>query len=139
MLELGSARDLTWPRWQELSNRVELPCSLDTYLGQRGPLMVHPDSRRRYHRFHFRVAAILSYEGIDYAGFTKDISRMGMGIYSPIQLFPCDVVSLYLPDREPIQVEVTRCLRIQSRCYECGVVFGRVGTITQSKEKNDLP
>ena len=127
MLEIGHTRAVTEASWSRLPSRVQLPVSQEEFFALRGPLPVHPESRRRFHRFYLRGLAILRYQGHEYAGYAKDISRMGLGFYSPIQLFPCDEVTILMPEREPILAEVTRCLRIGNACYECGTVFARAG------------
>ena len=133
MLDVSPSREVVRRRWEQLQVRVTLPCSPDEYFSQRGPLVVHPDSRRRFHRFHFRCVAIIHYQDVEYAGYAKDISRMGMGLYAPVQLFPCDSVVLHVPDRDPIEAEVTRCRRLGEACYEFGTVFCRVEVDSNTK------
>ena len=125
MLEVGHTRTVTEESWNRLPSRVQLPVDPEEFFAPRGPLPVHPESRRRFHRFYLRGLTILTYQGHEYAGYTRDISRMGLGFYSPIQLFPCDTVVVLMPEKEPIQAEVTRCLRIGDACYEIGTVFAR--------------
>ena len=92
-------------------------------MSRSGPYEVMPDSRRSYHRFFLRGIAVLRYGGIEYAGYSKDLSRMGIGFYSPIQLYPGDLLSIEVPGKEVLNLEVTRCVRIRERCYECGSHF----------------
>ena len=94
MLEVGHTRTVTEESWNRLPSRVQLPVDPEEFFAPRGPLPVHPESRR-------------------------------LGFYSPIQLFPCDTVVVLMPEKEPIQAEVTRCLRIGDACYEIGTVFAR--------------
>ena len=109
--------------WSRLTERADLPCSPDQYFDPAGPLPSCTDSRRRFHRIHLRSVAIIWRQGKALAGYSRDVSRMGVGFYSPVQLFPGDTVSFGLPGKPPICLEITRCVRRRQRCYECGSVF----------------
>ena len=123
MLELGDSKELTTEFWNSLPIRADLPCSPDKYLDKSGPLGVLRESRRGYHRFYLRTIALLRCDGNEYAAYCKDLSRMGIGFFSPVQLFPGDVISLEIPGNKPLRLEVARCIRIRERCYECGSQF----------------
>ena len=123
MLELHHSKKMTEEFWNSLPMRADLPCSPDQYLSKEGPYEVLPGSRRGYHRFYFRGIAVLRYGGTDYAGYCKDLSRLGIGLYSPIQLYPGDTLLMEVPGKDPLKLEVMRCVRIRERCYECGSRF----------------
>ena len=121
---------------------LQLPRSWDEFLsvaGESAP--VHPDTRRRYQRRHFRFkAGLLHRQTIPavprekrwHQVFVKDISRGGLAFYHSKQLFPRERMRLLLPDstverlmpdRVKCIIEVTRCRRIQDCCYEIGASF----------------
>ncbi|MCA9235706.1 MAG: PilZ domain-containing protein [Planctomycetales bacterium] len=81
------------------------------------------DSRRKYHRFHLREQAVLRYAAGTFAVYTKDVSRMGMGVMVPEQLFPCDEFELLMPGEQWISLIVRRCRRVQEECYDVGAEF----------------
>ena len=124
MLDLGNTRELIEYHWNSLSLRSELPGSEKEYWNRSGPVQVQVDTQRRYNRIYLRGIGILHCEERDLAVFVKDLSRMGIGFYSPVQLFPCDCVGLQLPGKKLLDLQITRCLRIRDRCFECGSVFG---------------
>ncbi len=128
MLDLRNSRELIEYHWQSLDVRAELPCSKKEYWDRSGPMCVQTHSQRRYHRYYLREMGIVHRQGQDLAIYAKDVSRMGIGFYSPIQLFPCDWVQLQLPGKKPLSLQVTRCLRIRDRCFECGTVYGSIAT-----------
>ena len=109
--------------WSRLAERADLPCSPDEYFDNTGPLPTVVDSRRRFHRIYLRSVAVIWDGERPLAGYARDVSRLGAGFYSPVQLFPGDVVAFGLPGKPPISVEITRCIRRRQRCYECGSVF----------------
>ena len=109
--------------WQSLIQKASLPCNKHEYWDQQGPMQVICDSRRRYHRFFFRGKAIAYTNQGDFAVYLKDLSRMGIGFYSPAQLFPCDEIQLELPERKHLTLRITRCTRLKNGCFDCGSVF----------------
>ena len=124
MLDLRNTRELIECHWNSLSLRSELPCSEEEYWNQSGPVKVQVDTQRRYNRTYLRGIGILHCKEQDLAVFVKDLSRMGIGFYSPVQLFPCDRVELQIPGKILLNLKIVRCLRIRDRCFECGSVFG---------------
>ena len=124
MLDLRNTRELIEYHWNSLGPRPELPCSEKEYWNQSGPMRVHADTQRRYNRTYLRGIGILHGKERNLAIFVKDLSRMGIGFYSPVQLFPCDWVELQLSGKKLLNLQITRCLRIRDRCFECGSVFG---------------
>ena len=85
-------------------------------------MRVQADSQRRYNRTYLRGIGILHCEEQDLAVYLKDLSRMGVGFYSPVQLFPGDWVELQLTGKKLLKLQITRCLRIRDRCFDCGSV-----------------
>ncbi len=90
MLDLRNSRALIEYLWNSLDLRPELPCSEKEYWNQSGLMRVHANTQRRYNRTYLRGIGILHWKERDLAVFVKDLSRMGIGFYSPVQLFPCD-------------------------------------------------
>lgn len=124
MLDLCNSRELIEQQWKSLDLRPELPGKEgEEYWDQSGPMRIHSESQRRYNRFYLRGIGIVHYQQQDLAVYVKDLSRMGVGFYSPVQLFPCDSVELQLPGQRTLRLQITRCLRIQERCFDCGTVF----------------
>jgi len=123
MLDLRNSRELIESHWNSLDLRAELPCAEKEYWDRSGPMRVQSDSQRRYHRYYLREIGVVHRDGQDLAVYAKDVSRMGVGFYSPIQLFPCDWVELQLPGKKTLTLQITRCLRIRARCFECGTVY----------------
>lgn len=123
MLDLGNSRELVEQQWQSLDLRAELPCSKREYWDHSGPMRVQTESQRRYHRYYLREIGVVTHKELDLAVYAKDVSRMGVGFFSPIQLFPCDRVELHLPGKKSLTLQITRCMRIRERCFECGTVY----------------
>ena len=54
--------------------------------------------------------------------YTADFSRGGCGFISAIQIFPTERIRLILPTFW-IQLEIVRCRKLGSKCYEVGGVL----------------
>ena len=125
MLDISDVGQVIDESWDVLSSPVELPEEWTDFFDHHGPTSGDFDESRGYHRFHLRGKAILKRNGAHYGIFTKDISRTGMGFYCGEQLFPCENVSLWLPNGTNPEMAIVRCLRIKENCYECGAIFVR--------------
>lgn len=123
MLGLAHEFELSESTWDDLPSRAELPCAPEEFFEPAGAATLHGDSRRQYHRFYLRERAFMLRRDDLFAVYTKDASRKGIGLISPIQLFPRDLVKLVLPEFGTITLSVRRCRRIAPMCYDCGTVF----------------
>ena len=137
MLGICDSRTISEDVWEMLSSKALLPCSREAFFAYTGATPIQERSERRYHRFHLRSRAILYCGGCYHAIYTKDLSRMGVGFYSPVQLFPQDPITLWLPQKQPLELHVSRCRRVGKSCYECGSLF-RVGTRKKESQKTYL-
>jgi hypothetical protein len=93
------------------------------FMEPRGPMPIHYDNQRSYHRHYLRGKALLK-QGTTLLGiYAKDVSRKGIGFLSPMQLLPLEQVQMKLPDGTQLNLQITRCHRIEAECYECGAKF----------------
>ncbi len=123
MLGISHETKLSVQLWKSLPSRASLPCPLEEFLdiqiGQRAVF----NSKRLHARKPLRTAAIaLLADGL-HACYVKDISRMGVGFYAPINLLPKKIVRLWLPNGKILQLSITRCRRRCDNCFECGGTF----------------
>jgi PilZ domain len=105
---------------------VQLPESMSAgFLTKQGPMPVHHDenNKRGFHRHYMRGKAILTRGEKTFGTYTKDISRKGIGLLSPVQLLPMERVALFLSNGSTLHLEVTRCRRVEKNCYDCGAKF----------------
>lgn len=123
MLDISIQTTLMDRFWKATPSKAELPTDQDEFFSRRGPTTACPMSDRGFQRYYFRGKAILQLGDVCHAVYTNDVSRTGIGLYSPVQLFPCDKVTLVLPTRDEVVLQVTRCRRVADRCYDCGSVF----------------
>lgn len=70
-----------------------------------------------------RVQAILRYEEHWYGIFMGDISDLGVGFYSPVQLFPTDLLTICLPDRRTLDLVTEHCVCHANNCCRCGATL----------------
>lgn len=120
MLDLGHAAEIG-DLWESIASRAALPTPPDEFFGKSGPKQ--PDRRRAYERHYLRCQAILRRECEDHAIYLKDCSRTGMGLVSPVQLFPRERIQLWMTPQRSYSLEVVRCRRASAQCYECGTIF----------------
>lgn len=123
MLERRNERSVMERMWESAGAKVRLPETLHQgFFAPQGPLPTHFENKRQYHRYYMRGKAVLK-RGDEVLGtYTKDVSRQGVGFYSPVQLLPKERVQLRLPSVE-LSLEVTRCRRVDKECFECGARF----------------
>lgn len=123
MLGGGDQLQLTVPAWDSISARARLPQGVEEYHDKQGPMPVMPDSRRNFHRIYLRTPAVLLYHGQFLAGYLSDVSRSGVGLYSPVQLLPVSDIQVWLADGQTLRLRTKNCLRIEERCYRCGAEY----------------
>ncbi|MEX2316456.1 MAG: PilZ domain-containing protein [Pirellulales bacterium] len=123
MLDRGDATSVIDDAWDAVEQKTRLPEQLEAFLASRGPTPLHFDSRRAFHRFFMRNKAILERRESRFAVYTKDISRQGIGILTPVQLLPKERVQLRLANGTDYSLEIARCRRVDVGCYECGTRF----------------
>ncbi len=126
----------------QLRCNIDLPEDWDDFFRESG--MMPPGGRhdqRRHVRMHMRVRAGLEYRQTApvlprtpewHQVYLRDISRGGLAFVHSEQLFPLERMRMVLPDeriaavlpgRVECIVEVSRCTRIQGRCYIVGAHF----------------
>jgi len=81
------------------------------------------DSRRRYCRVLARGRALAIRGTERYGVITTDVSPIGIGFFSPIQLLPKEVIVLCFEPAEQIVLEIRRCARTENKTYSCGGNF----------------
>ena len=109
--------------WDAVALKTDLPEDFESFRAARGPAPLAFDTRRAYRRFFLRNKAILETGDVSLAIYTKDVSRQGIGVLTPVQLLPKTKVRLRLPAGDIYQLEIARCRRIAAGCYECGTRF----------------
>ena len=109
--------------WQMAESRAMLPDIPEDFFSARGPTPDAANCRRSYKRYFMRSKAVMQCEGQTHAAYLLDLSRCGVGLLSPVQLFPRQRVELWLMDDRRCTVEIARCRRRAAGCYECGCIF----------------
>ncbi len=122
MLGLSDAKTLT-TTWDQIHSKASLPTSATEFFCLRGPLPDAGECRRAHERYFLRTKAILKRRGEWHAIYLQDCSRTGVGIISPVQLFPSERVQIWIPDNPRYMLQIVRCRRIKSQSYECGTIF----------------
>lgn len=125
MLDIRDSNSMIDDVWSVAMRRTKIPASWTDFFDQQGPAPIEFNNARAYHRFYLRTKAVVVVGAQHLAGYTKDVSRLGMGVYVPIQLFPRQRIRVWVPEGRDYQMTVTRCLRIGPDCYECGANFAR--------------
>ena len=126
MLDLSNDPGVSRFDWEAVELKTCLPSEWGDFFDRRGPSPIHPECHRRFTRQYLRSRAILCRPDGSLLGvYTGDVSRSGLRILSPVQLFPKDRCRLQLPSTAELLIEIVRCRRFESQCYECGAVFGK--------------
>lgn len=109
--------------WDATESTAILPTSAEEFFAATGPVRERTNSRRAHERHHLRCRAIVKCDCLAHAVYLQDCSRMGIGLLSPVQLFPRQRIQLWMDDQRSYQLEIARCRRLGPKCYECGTVF----------------
>jgi hypothetical protein len=123
MLDLIDATTLTEQSWQELASRAELPFSWQEYVAGAGTVQTLPEDVRKFCRVALRSIAIVFVDDEAHAAYAKDVSKVGMGFYSPVNLLPRTFIHIWVPGHSLLRARVSRCRRLGERCFECGGLF----------------
>lgn len=123
MLDQIADDNLSEKLWHATPSRALLPCDEEEYFSARGVAGSICEVRRQFHRMHMRETAILLRGAERHGVYTQDVSPMGIGFLSPVQVFPRERIRLVLSDGAKVDLELRRCRRIDAQCYECGAVY----------------
>lgn len=130
MLACGDDRSVTAFDWDALVHKTSLPPEWCDFFARRGDVPRHPECQRRYARRYLRSQAILRRpDGVELGVYTGDLSRSGLRLLTPVQLYPADRCRLRMPGGEELSLEIVRCRRFAPQCYECGAQFTRCGEL----------
>ena len=115
---------------------IQLPRQWADYLDERGELPTFRGDPRTNQRLRVRVHGALWFESgpaflnrpaTPVGIYTRDFSRQGAGLLSPLQLYPTETIRLILPTFW-VRMCVMRARRLTAACYEIG---------TQLTERHD--
>jgi hypothetical protein len=120
---VGSDRNMIAEAWENADLTAQLPGSIVSFMTKQGPVPVYHDEKRSFHRHYMRGKAILKRGDMTLGVYTKDVSRQGIGLLSPVQLLPLERVVLTLPNGSTQQLELARCHRVGKDCFDCGTRF----------------
>ena len=109
--------------WNSASAHAALPKPSEDFFAEYGATSVAENTRRRYRRMRVRGRAI-AYRGSDqYGVFTNDVSPVGIGFFSPVQLLPKEEIEIFFEEFQQLQVEIRRVVRTDQQCFFCGGEF----------------
>jgi hypothetical protein len=120
MLDLSHATDIG-EIWASLPVPAELPAPAEEFFSKAG--QKRQVEQREFERHYLRCQAIMRRECNQHAVYMKDCSRAGMGLISPVQIFPREQIQIWMNPQRSYALEVIRCRRIHANCYECGTIF----------------
>ena len=99
---------------------VELPPEWSEFLAVRGATPFAPSDARQFRRAHCRGYAMVRAASAHWAVMTCDVSCNGLSFLHHDQLYPGDLVQLFLPGWPPINLQLARCTKRGHRCFVCG-------------------
>lgn len=97
--------------------------SLDCYLKEAPKQCAVPATRRQFERAPLRTIGVLRVGDVEHAVVVKDVSRLGVGFYAPINLLPLKAMTLQLPGKAALPLKAARCRRLGEMYYEVGAKF----------------
>jgi len=114
---------MTATLWESLPIRATFLHGVEDRLVRNGDNASSGQPRRTTQRVDAHLLAALRADGEWLAGYVRDVSATGLGILSPIQLFPRQRVDVWVPEQQPLRLTIRRCRRLDEKCYSCGGAF----------------
>jgi hypothetical protein len=130
----------------ETAGEVRIPAEWDDFFAYRGRVKTSSREQRQHPRFYLRTKAVLHIaatigarpvlynQGVIYI---KDISRSGMSFLHVEQLFPMDQVCIQLENGQSLAVQVNRCRKLATQCYEVGGQFKKGQLLSETDSPRD--
>jgi hypothetical protein len=132
MLDRNDAQPLAIEAIAALPCEVQLPAGWGAGAAEKGLFASGPDERRGFLRRGLQICAALEYRQTFpslgrarawHRVYVVNVSRSGLLLLHSEQLFPKERLVVVLPDGKDVLVEISRCRRIQERCFEVGGRF----------------
>ncbi|TWT33744.1 hypothetical protein KOR34_35770 [Posidoniimonas corsicana] len=110
------------PTWDQVVACVDLPAKPNGPPPATGAVAEAADSKRAHPRTSLPAWGILRHNKQLFGAYLCDVSRSGLGFYSPVALIPPATVEIWLPNGSRLEVVVKRCIRHAKDRYRCGAV-----------------
>ncbi len=123
MLDISLSATVSDQVWDSAAAHTTLSQSAENFFAEQGAVPVAENTRRRYRRVFVRGRGVIVQGDKQYGAYTIDVSPMGIGFFSPIQLFPKQIIALFFEESGIRQLVVRRCVRTGPQCYSCGGDF----------------
>ncbi|TWT31268.1 hypothetical protein KOR34_46440 [Posidoniimonas corsicana] len=123
MLDAGDEQSVIDTLWTAAELYAEVPAQDRRSWQNNATTPTRFDSRRTYGRYTYGRRSILLLDGKTHGVYVNDVSRNGIGFFSPVQLFPGHKYWLVLPGPKKAQVDIRRCRRVGESSYRCGAAF----------------
>ena len=108
--------------------QIRLPEAWDTFFDERGVAASSQSDRRRHQRMNVRTPGVMWFcetirqipRPAEPVGvYTRDLSRRGVGLVAPLQLFPEERLRVALQTFW-VELRVVSCRRVTDACYIVG-------------------
>lgn len=109
--------------WKQAQSTVRLPRSLDLHDAHQELLSNVHAPLRTFDRYDWQTRCILLHEETLYGIVTRDISRTGVGFFSPVEMRPGQLAEIILPGLRLLSIKSLHTTRLESDCFECGACF----------------
>ena len=121
---------------ERLSCNIDIPRQWRGEFEKEGALCTVVGDARRFPRFHDHVRAVLHYRQTlsalarphgHYLVLTRNVSREGVCFLHEEELFPGERLSMDLPEDKMVELEISRCRKVNGKCFEIGA---RITTVS---------
>ncbi|TWT65407.1 hypothetical protein Pla123a_48750 [Posidoniimonas polymericola] len=123
MLDAGNEQGVIDKLWSVAATHAMVPAQDRRSWQNNAATPTRFDSRRTFGRYTYGRRAILLLDGRTLGVYLNDVSREGVGFFSPVQLFPGHAYTLVMPGPTKVQVDIRRCRRVGEESYRCGGRF----------------
>lgn len=139
-----------WPEPTDVCEplQVVLPTDLRRFFSESGYAPTTNDEHRTVARLRVRREVVFYFSHtprmvmrlvqrhpqIRHRGLLKDLSRTGVGLLYHEQLYPGEFIGMEFQQRL-FEIEVVRCRRLDTACYEIGGVVKAVSPLQQKSDE----
>jgi hypothetical protein len=132
---------------EQIPCRLILPPRLAAALAETGYQQVAHVDERRAARYRVCVRTVLQIrqslpafprQATAGGAIVRDVSRTGLAVIYHEQLFPQEIVRVWLPTRR-LEGTVARCRRLGPRCFEVGVQLDQLFNLADIKDWSSAP
>ncbi|WP_425399556.1 hypothetical protein [Aeoliella sp.] len=109
--------------WKQAHSTVQLPPTMELHSPHaKSPPKIHT-ALHSFDWYKWQTRCILLCGETLFGILSRDLSRSGIGFYSPIEVRPGETAEVVLPSLRVLKIKSLHSTKLNDVCYECGACF----------------